>query len=450
MIKENTEVIKPPEKVDDFLLSLFKALDRQKSKDERKTVEKKVVVRRLPPTMTEERFLNEVSPLPEFNYIYFIPGDPNAAPFHHSRVYINFLKEDDMYMFTDKFDGYVFVDDTGDEYPATVELAPYQRIPKKKLDKDANWGKIHENPVFLEFKRNFEQKTIDTTLKTTQHFFESVEDKSQEQDLSTPLLEFLAKQSDRQRVRVNQRDERRKKVFIRKQEKEEVWRNKKVEKEIFIRPKPIVKSNIISKRVIDEKPVKDTSQKKIIKSHKDDTALNVEKTKHCDESHKVKVEDTTRVDEVKKIEFKIKTTKLNSPTKCFDNDLKENITSKPEKINVDISKEAKEDNDIKKKSETLKPGHSENKTSVSSKYNKWHDDKEIVETGETENYKKHRSDTDKRFAYNKRIDNRRQESKTDRRIRNKDRPAIEIYRPGMGRLSKLKADNDNIESEAQK
>jgi len=110
----------------------------------------------------------------------------------------------------------------------------------------------------------------------------------------------------------------------------------------------------------------------------------------------------------------------------------------------------KEDNDIKKKSEILKPVHSENKTSVSSKHSKWHDDKETVETGESENYKKHRSDTDKRFAYNKRIDNRRQESKTDRRIRNKDRPAIEIYRPGMGRLSKLKAENDSIEPEAQK
>lgn len=66
---------------------------------------------------------------------------------------------------------------SGDEYPAIVELAPYQRIPKKKLDKDPNWGKIHENPLFIEFKRNFEQKTIDTTLKTTQHFFESVEGK---------------------------------------------------------------------------------------------------------------------------------------------------------------------------------------------------------------------------------------------------------------------------------
>lgn len=86
-------------------------------------------------------------------------------------------------------------------------------------------------------------------------------DKSQEQDLSTPLLEYLAKQNDRQRLRVSQRDERRKKVFIKKQEKEEVWRNKKVEKEIFIKPKPIIKSNIISKRVIDEKPVKDITQK---------------------------------------------------------------------------------------------------------------------------------------------------------------------------------------------
>lgn len=39
---ESTEVIKVPEKVDDFLLSLFKALDRQKSKDDRKSAEKKV------------------------------------------------------------------------------------------------------------------------------------------------------------------------------------------------------------------------------------------------------------------------------------------------------------------------------------------------------------------------------------------------------------------------
>lgn len=41
---ENTESTRGPEKVDDFLLSLFKALDRQKSKDDRKSVEKKVII----------------------------------------------------------------------------------------------------------------------------------------------------------------------------------------------------------------------------------------------------------------------------------------------------------------------------------------------------------------------------------------------------------------------
>lgn len=81
-------------------------------------------------------------------------------------------------------------------------------------------------------------------------------DKNQEQDLSTPLLEYLAKQNDRQRIRVNQRDERRKKVFIRKQEKEDVRRNiRKREKEIFIKPKPISRSRT------EEKPVKDLIQK---------------------------------------------------------------------------------------------------------------------------------------------------------------------------------------------
>lgn len=80
--------------------------------------------------------------------------------------------------------------------------------------------------------------------------------------MSTPLLEYLAKQSDKQRERVNQRDERRKKVFIRKKEKEEVRKVKKEEKEFLIKPKPIPKVNTISKRIVEEKPaLKDSNPK---------------------------------------------------------------------------------------------------------------------------------------------------------------------------------------------
>lgn len=145
-----------------------------------------------------------------------------------------------------------------------------------------------------------------------------------------------------------------------------------------------------------------------------------------------------------KIELKLKSSKPNNLNESVENDLKDEIPSKSNKVCVDDSKE---DNEVKKKSETLKLEYSENKTSGSSKYNKSHEDKECNVTGDGDYNKKHRFDADKKYVYSKRVDNRRQDSKVDRRIRNKDRPAIEIYRPGMGRLSKLKAENDFDESE---
>lgn len=260
----------------------------------------------------------------------------------------------------------------------------------------------------------------------------------------------------------------------------------------------------------------------IIQSHKDDSGFTDEKKKYYDNGYKVKSENTHKndsthkFDEVKKIEFKLKTTKLNNPSKYFDSDSKNDSslkiekghqvdsteennevkkkseTSKPEKSYVDSGKEnyeikrkpetlklekshvdsSKENYEIKKKSETLKPeksctdhpkescetkkksetfksDYSETKTFGSSKYHKSYEDKEYFDNSETETHKRYRSDGDKKSFYNKRIDNRRQESKFDRRIRNKDRPAIEIYRPGMGRLSKIKSENDSPESESK-
>lgn len=141
----------------------------------------------------------------------------------------------------------------------------------------------------------------------------------------------------------------------------------------------------------------------------------------------------------------MKTTKLSNSNKYFD-DLKDELPTKPDKSYVNDSKE---DNETKKKSETSKSEQTENKISGSSKPNKSHEDNLSVDTDVIEINKKHPFDVDKKLSYSKRIDNRRQESKIDRRIRNKDRPAIEIYRPGMGRLSKLKTENDGVESESK-
>lgn len=148
---------------------------------------------------------------------------------------------------------------------------------------------------------------------------------------------------------------------------------------------------------------------------------------------------------MKKIEIKIKTIPPCSSSKEFD-DFKDEIQPKVEKI----FNELKEIYANEKKPVTIKPEHSENKTSGSWKRYKTYDDKDYIDNAESENNIKEQFEGDKKYVNSKRIEHRRLESKTDRRIRNKDRPAIEIYRPGMGRLSKLKSDNDCDESESKK
>lgn len=74
-----------------------------------------VVVRRLPPTMTEEEFLEAVTPLPEHDFFTFCPADGSLGPSNSfTRAYINFKSQTDIFTFRDKFDGYVFVDKKGE------------------------------------------------------------------------------------------------------------------------------------------------------------------------------------------------------------------------------------------------------------------------------------------------------------------------------------------------
>lgn len=64
--------------------------------------------------MTEQAFLEYVSPLFEHDYFYFVQGEnPSFGENNFSRAYINFLNVEDVFTFTMKFDDYVFLDDTG-------------------------------------------------------------------------------------------------------------------------------------------------------------------------------------------------------------------------------------------------------------------------------------------------------------------------------------------------
>ena len=89
------------------------------------------MIRRLPPSLTESSFLRVVSPLPDHDYLYFVAADLSLEPHAFSRAYVNLVNEEDAYDLAERLDGYVFVDEKGGgEYPAMVEFAPYQKVPR--------------------------------------------------------------------------------------------------------------------------------------------------------------------------------------------------------------------------------------------------------------------------------------------------------------------------------
>ncbi|CDW52711.1 Upf3 regulator of nonsense transcripts-like prote in [Trichuris trichiura] len=65
----------------------------------------RVVIRRLPANLTEEEFVQMVSPLPPHRDFKFVPAD--------GEVYLTFNDIEDMIAFRDIFNGHVFVDSKG-------------------------------------------------------------------------------------------------------------------------------------------------------------------------------------------------------------------------------------------------------------------------------------------------------------------------------------------------
>ena len=70
----------------------------------------KVVLRHLPPCLTEEEFMEIVSPLPAYNYLRFFKADKTIGSSATTRAYINFQSIESLFNFKERFDNYVFVD----------------------------------------------------------------------------------------------------------------------------------------------------------------------------------------------------------------------------------------------------------------------------------------------------------------------------------------------------
>lgn len=200
-------------------------VDRRKMKEDKQMT--KVVVRHLPPCMTLESFLDLVD-VPSHDYISYGPADKTLMPQCTSRVYINFLHIEDLLIFTQKFDGYVFLDNKGHEYQAIVEFAPFQRIAKSKScsskKKNTKCGTIESDPYFIEFKENLaeeREKAGSCTFK--QHYFETNTENGEKNKITdTPLLQYLRNKTvEKAKTRDEKREEKKQKEVERKKMKEE-------------------------------------------------------------------------------------------------------------------------------------------------------------------------------------------------------------------------------------
>ncbi|CAH0405321.1 unnamed protein product [Chilo suppressalis] len=181
----------------------------------------KIILRRLPPTMTEEAFLEQVSPIPEHDHFYFAKPDLSLGNNVYSRAYINFVNVEDIYLFRDKFDGYIFLDEKGVEYVGIVEYAPFQRIPKKKKKKDPKCGTIESDPIYQDFIEHL-NKDPETENQPKLEYSYPVNDGNDKKVQSTPLLDYLAarKQDKRGRDERRRRENDKRKMRIERKTKE--------------------------------------------------------------------------------------------------------------------------------------------------------------------------------------------------------------------------------------
>ncbi|XP_062958515.1 regulator of nonsense transcripts 3A isoform X3 [Cynocephalus volans] len=195
-----------------------------KPREDQRTAPSKVVVRRLPPGLSKEQLEEQLHPLPAHDYFELSAADTSLCPHLYSRAYVNFTNPGDVFPFRDRFDGHVFTDSKGVEYPAVVEFAPFQKTAKKKLKKkDAKTGSIEGDPEYKKFLETYCMEE-EKTSANPETLLGEIEAKTRERIArrTTPLLEYVKNRKlEKQRIREEKREERRRRELEKKRSREE-------------------------------------------------------------------------------------------------------------------------------------------------------------------------------------------------------------------------------------
>ncbi|XP_015744939.2 regulator of nonsense transcripts 3B, partial [Python bivittatus] len=404
----------------------------------------KVVIRRLPPSLTKEQLEEHLQPLPEHDYFEFFSNDSSLYPHMFSRAYINFKNQEDIVLFRDRFDGYVFIDHKGLEYPAIVEFAPFQKAAKKKSKKkDAKAGTIDDDPEYKKFLESYSADDEKLT-STPETLLEEIEARNKEliAKKTTPLLNFL---KNKQRLREEKREERRRRELERKRQREEERRKWKEEE----RRK--------RKEAEKTKKVERCPEKERDKS-KDEPKIKLLKKPEKDERDFEKKEKVKRLEKESLREEKAASPIGSLPAKRSDGEAKEEKAKKlvyPLQFEDECGKDYREreyDRDreyerIQRERDKLRRQEEERRRQ------KERFEKEKVFRRKEEDVKRERDslrEKGKRADFMEYMGNTEKAEKGSKeekrddlakkdRIRNKDRPAMQLYQPGARSRSRLSA-----------
>ena len=152
----------------------------------------KVVVRRLPPDLTEEKLMEIFPDLPPYTYFYFVGGDPSLGGLSFSRAYISFTDEASIMPFRDKYDGMFLESEKGSKYRVVVEFAPYQGVPKRQKRKpDARIGTIEQDADYKAFLETADEKPAPPSMNELLAYAETLGTSKVVEVQKTPLISYL-------------------------------------------------------------------------------------------------------------------------------------------------------------------------------------------------------------------------------------------------------------------
>ncbi|XP_017045346.1 regulator of nonsense transcripts 3B [Drosophila ficusphila] len=188
--------------------------NRRKDKKDKTSQIVKIVMRHLPPTMTEADFLDQVGPLPENDSYYYCSADWSLGQEATCRAYIDMSMKDiaEVLQFRDRFDGYVFVDSKGVEYVAIVEYAPFQCFLKNKArNDDSKVNTIESESHYQEFIQRLADEREEASRMGEVKIEFNFDRRADEKVKSTPLLQYLANKKEKRREEARKRNEEKRK-----------------------------------------------------------------------------------------------------------------------------------------------------------------------------------------------------------------------------------------------